>query len=77
MRLRELRAAKGKPVDPLELPPPLNELPWEEAQKEFGVKGADFLGQFGRVVLKGLKKQLPIQPMDFAGKSVGLQTGFG
>lgn len=77
MRLRELHAAKGEPVDPLELPPPLNELPWDVAQKQFGVKGTDFLGQFGRVLLKGAKKQLPDQLADSAQESGGLRTGFG
>jgi hypothetical protein len=33
------------------LPPPLNQLPWDIAQDEFGVKGADFIGIFGTVLL--------------------------
>ena len=30
-------------VDPLRVPLPLAQLPWEMAQEEFGVMGADFL----------------------------------
>lgn len=77
MRVRQLRAAKGEPVDPVGQPPPLNELPWEVAQKQFGVQGADFLGEFGRVLLKGVKKQLLVQPIDYTAESGGLHDGFG
>ena len=77
MRRRELKAAKGAAVDPLEVPPPLNELPWDVAQKQFVGKGADFLGQFGRVLLKGVKKQLPCQPADLTGEIVGVPAPFG
>lgn len=47
MRLRELRAAKGHPVDPLEMQAPLAKLPWDVAQKQFGVQGAAFRGHAG------------------------------
>jgi len=47
------------------------------AQKQFVVKGADFLGQFGRVLLKGVKKQLPCQPADLTGEIVGVPAPFG
>lgn len=77
MRVRQLRAAKGEPVDPVGQPPPLNELPWEMAQKQFGVQGADFLGQFGRVLLKGVKKQSLAQPIDNTMEIRGLRDGLG
>ncbi len=32
---------------PLRLHPPLNQLPWDIAQSEFGTQGADFLGVMG------------------------------
>ena len=39
-----------EPVDPPRVPAPLSCLPWELAQEEFGVVGADFLGSLGRVL---------------------------
>jgi len=36
-----------RPPEPLRLPPPLSQLPWDIAQSEFGVKGADFIGVMG------------------------------
>ncbi len=52
MRLRERLAAKQQVVDPLEMPVPLSGLPWQVAQKHFGVQGADFLAQFGRLLVR-------------------------
>jgi hypothetical protein len=52
--------ARGKPKqppEPLRLPAPLSDLPWDIAQDEFGVKGADFLGVMGSVVLRVAKNQ--------------------
>jgi len=77
MRVRELQAARGEAVDPLELPAPLNELPWEVAQKQFGVKGADFIGQMGRVLLKRAKKQMLTQVTEPQGEFGEVHTGFG
>lgn len=77
MLQRELLAAKGAAVDPLQLPAPLDELPWDVAQKQFGVKGTDFLGQLGRVLLKGAKKQTLHQVPESASESGGLQAGPG
>jgi hypothetical protein len=59
MRLRELRAAKGHAVDPLEMPVPLDRLPWDVAQKSFGVQGADFIGYLGRLLGPGAPKSMP------------------
>jgi hypothetical protein len=39
------------PLAPLRVPAPLDRLPWDIAQDQFGVQGADFLGVFGRVLL--------------------------
>jgi hypothetical protein len=40
-----------EPVDPPCVPPPLTRLPWEMAQEESGVAGADFLASLGRMLL--------------------------
>jgi hypothetical protein len=52
----EKRAAKvspppAPPPPPLRVPPPLDRLPWDFAQDQFGAQGADFLGIFGRLLL--------------------------
>ncbi len=64
MRLRERLAAKQQVVDPLEMPVPLSGLPWQVAQKYFGVQGADFLAQFGRLLVREAGKLVPAQPLE-------------
>jgi hypothetical protein len=50
-RLQE-RGTREQPPEPLRLPPPLSRLPWDIAQSEFGVQGADFLGVMSKVLLR-------------------------
>lgn len=50
-RLQKRSSEKQRP-EPLRLPAPLSRLPWDVAQDEFGVQGADFLGVMGKVVLR-------------------------
>jgi hypothetical protein len=45
------------------LPPPLSRLPWDIAQDEFGVKGADFIGIFGTVLLRAAQDQFRAYPI--------------
>jgi hypothetical protein len=52
------------PPSPLRLPPPLDRLPWDIAQDEFGVQGADFLGIFGKVLLHAAQDQRRVQVPD-------------
>jgi hypothetical protein len=72
MRLRELRAAKKEAVDPLELPPPLGGLPWEVAQKAFGVQGTDFIGHLGGVILRWAQKSMRQQGPESTRESGGV-----
>ena len=51
LQRRRVTHEAGVPVDPLALPPPLSQLPWDIAQDTFGVVGSDFLGHLGRVLL--------------------------
>jgi|SRR6516225_393580 len=46
------RSSEKQRAEPLRLPGPLNRLPWDVAQDEFGVQGADFLGVMGKVLLR-------------------------
>jgi hypothetical protein len=52
IQTRRAVAEKGRGIELLRLPPPLLQLPWDIAQDEFGVAGADFLGHLGRVLVR-------------------------
>jgi hypothetical protein len=54
----QARGASDKPPEPLRLPSPLNQLPWDIAQSEFGVQGADFIGVMGALLLHLTQSQL-------------------
>ena len=47
-----------EPVEPPRVPSPLTRLPWELAQEEFGVVGADFLASMGRLVMGHAKDEI-------------------
>lgn len=57
------------PVEPLRVPPPLNRLPWDIAQSEFGVEGADFMGVMGTLLLHTAQSQFVAQVTDPQGDS--------
>jgi hypothetical protein len=59
----EERGNPDQPPEPLRLPPPLSRLPWDIAQDEFGVKGADFIGIFGTVLLRAAQDQFRAYPI--------------
>src|ERR1700737_1163460 len=42
---------------PLRLPPPLEQLPWDIAQSQFGPQGADFLGVMGALLVRSAQFQ--------------------
>ena len=48
--------------------PPLTRLPWDVAQDEFGVKGAEFIRVFGGVILRHCKDELGIQIIGITGE---------
>src|SRR5450432_1478859 len=54
----EARGSSDEAPEPLRLPPPLNQLPWDIAQSEFGVQGADFIGVMGTLLLHSAQSQL-------------------
>jgi hypothetical protein len=51
------RGALDRPPEPLRLPAPLSRLPWDIAQDEFGVQGADFIGVMGTLILRAAQSQ--------------------
>jgi hypothetical protein len=62
-RIQE-RGNRDQPPEPLRLSPPLNRLPWDIAQDQFGVQGADFIGVFGTVLLRAAQDQFKAYPID-------------
>ena len=62
---RRLDALKGKEdTDPPVHRRPLDRLPWEFAQMQFGIQGAEFLGQFGRLLVGHAQMQMKVQVHD-------------
>lgn len=51
------RSGQDRPPEPLRLPPPLNRLPWDIAQSQFGTEGADFIGIMGAVLRRTAQSQ--------------------
>ena len=51
------RSKQERIPEPLRVGAPLNQLPWDIAQSQFGVQGADFIGIFGRVLLEAAQSQ--------------------
>jgi len=45
-------------------PAPLNRLPWDVAQDEFGRQGTEFLGEFGRLLIKASQDEIGAQVPD-------------
>jgi hypothetical protein len=51
-RIKERRAEAERMPEPLCVPAPLDRLPWDVAQDEFGPQGTDFIAILGRVLLR-------------------------
>ena len=65
-RIRE-RGEQDRPPEPLRLPPPLSQLPWDIAQDEFGVQGTDFIGILSTVLLRVAQDQFKAYSLDKTG----------
>jgi len=53
----EQRAAQQEPAEPLRMPAPLNQLPWDLAKDQFRSQGADFIGVMSTLLLRTAKDQ--------------------
>ena len=62
----QAHAGSERAPEPLRLPSPLSNLPWDIAQDEFGVIGADFIGVMGKLLLRSAKDQFDAQVIDSA-----------
>lgn len=63
----DARSGEEQPPEPLRLPPPLSQLPWDAAQSQFGVQGADFIGALGTLLLHTAQSQFEAYAADNAG----------
>ena len=61
----QTRGSLARAPEPLRLPPPLGKLPWDIAQSEFGVKGADFMGLMCALLVHIAQSQFTAYPADF------------
>src|ERR1039457_763753 len=59
---RPTRGADPIPAEPLRLPAPLNQLPWEFAKDQFGPQRADFIGVMGALMVRFAKDQFRLGP---------------
>src|SRR5262249_43093522 len=62
-RMQE-RGNQEQPPEPLRLPPPLSQLPWDIAQDQFGVKGPDSIGVVATTGQRAAQAQLRAHSLD-------------
>jgi hypothetical protein len=60
------RGKADRAPEPLRLPRPLSQFPWDIAQFEFGVKGTDFIGVLSTVLLRDAQSQFQVYLTDSA-----------
>ena len=71
-RIDQRASQAQSPPEPLRLPPPLNQLPWEFAKDQFGSQRADFIGVMGALMIRFAKDQFLPYPVDSTRLSVTL-----
>src|ERR1700689_1865908 len=57
-RIDQRAAQTPSPPEPLRMPAPLNQLPWDVAKDQFGPQGADFIGVMGALIVRIAKDQI-------------------
>lgn len=63
-RIQSRAAQGGSPPDRCSLPAPLNQLPWDVAQDQFGAQGADFIRVLSRLLLSARQDQFKAYLVD-------------
>jgi hypothetical protein len=66
-RIDQRAAQKVPEPEPLRVPAPLNQLPWELAKDQFGPQGADFIGVMGALLVRSVKDQFRTHVVDSEG----------
>src|SRR5450631_2162708 len=52
---RRIDRRAAQPSEPLRLPAPLDQLPWDVAKDQFGSQGADFIAVMGALIVRTAK----------------------
>ena len=60
----QARSTLPPPLEPLRLPSPLDRLPWDIAQDQFGSKGADFIGVMAALLHHSAQDQFKAYRID-------------
>src|ERR1700686_2882170 len=68
-RIDQRGAAQPEASEPLRMPAPLNQLPWDVAKDQFGLQGADFIGVMGALIIRTAKDQIHLYLTDPTGVS--------
>lgn len=63
-RMLARKALSPPTPQPLRLPSRLEKLPWDLAQDQFGVLGADFIGLMGALMVRTAQDQRRLQAID-------------
>jgi len=63
-RIQQRAAQTPPPPEPLRMPAPLNQLPWDLAKDQFGTQGADFIGVMGALLIRATKDQFQAYGID-------------
>ena len=63
-RIQQRAGQTDPPREPLRLPAPLNQLPWDIAKDQFGAQGADFIGCMGALLLRTAKDEFSMDESD-------------
>src|ERR1019366_7842290 len=66
-----------QPPEPLRLPAPLNQLPWDVAKDHFGAQGADFIGVMISLIIRVAKDHFKAYLIDPTGLSGRLPPAAG
>jgi hypothetical protein len=73
-RIQARQAQSPPKPEPLRLPSPLEKLPWDLAQDEFGVAGADFIGVMGTLLMRSTQDEMRRQAIDLKAFTSRLPT---
>ena len=57
-RIDQRAARKVPEPEPLRVPAPLNQLPWDLAKDQFGPQGTDFIGIMASLIVRTMKDQI-------------------
>jgi hypothetical protein len=63
-RARHVELATSDEPRAPRMPRPLDRLPWDLAQDEFGTQGSEFIGAFGRLLVRSAQDERRTQMLD-------------